>query len=126
MNDLVVRARLRNVGVDGAGQSRKVKSGKSGSEPQIRNFDQGERASYHRFQHEADQWLFGPDKAALWAASPATAPKSLRGPVFIAANPDIYQHHWSDPKTSRRKLTAAGNPPIFVKVTAGINVAGTE
>ncbi len=85
-----------------------------------------EDSAYNRFQHEADQWFFGTDKKELLAASPITDPKSIRAPLLLAVNPDQYQYGWSDAKTLRRKLTAAGNPPTFIEITAGANVPGQE
>ncbi len=81
---------------------------------------------FHRNVREAFHWMFGTDEARWRAQSPVTAPAPLAAPVFIAANPRLYQYRWTDPLALRRRLQKEGNPPQYVEVTSGAHYHGRE
>lgn len=83
-------------------------------------------SDYYRMERAAREWLLGTDKAQWRAHSPVTHAASSRVPVFIAGDPNSFRERWGDLGSFRRKLVAAGQPPVFVEVTAGVNVPGGE
>ncbi|HUR56572.1 MAG TPA: hypothetical protein VM029_02605, partial [Opitutaceae bacterium] len=83
-------------------------------------------SDFLRMERAGREWLLGTDKAQWRARSPVTHAASLRGSVFLAGDPNSFPERWSDLSSFRRKLAAAGHPPVFVELTAGASVPGGE